>query len=78
MINKHSHLFKFTVNSVPTTYVVWVAFSVSIASDRRGNMIFEDASFFQSEFNNFPLTFVFTLDVTVSESLLVEQKQVYV
>lgn len=74
---KHSHLFKFTVNSVPTTYVVLVAFSVSIVSDRRGTMIFEDASFFQSEFNNLPLTFLFTWDV-VSESLLVEQRQVYV
>lgn len=74
---KHSHLFKFTVNSVPTTYVVLVAFSVSIVSDRRGIMIFEDASFFQSEFDNLPLTFLFTWDV-VSESLLVEQRQVYV
>lgn len=54
---KLSHLFKFTVNSVPTTYVVLVGFSVSIVSDRRDTMIVEDASFFQSDNNNLSLAF---------------------
>lgn len=63
---KLSHLFKFTVNSVPTTYVVLVGFSVSIVSDRRDTMIVEDASFFQTDYNNLPLTF-YILEMSPSQ-----------
>jgi len=45
---------------VPTTYVVLVAFPVSIVSERRVTMIFEDASYFESKFNNLPLTLLCT------------------
>ncbi len=68
--NKLAHLFKLTVNSVPSTYVVRVAFSMSIVSDRWDTMVCKDESFFQSDFNNSLLT-LYVLDVTVPESLLV-------